>query len=868
MFDFGSQNSHQYIRLNMENFSLWQRSLAIQNDSFDKPREILRASFLAFREHAKLLVNEIAGLLPELTVHDITHLDALWRVADQICGADYPLTPAEAYVLGGAFLLHDAAHVLAAYTNRLADIKDSLAWKDLIAQQFDGVEPVSNSPQEQLALFQVLRQLHAKQAHELPHLHWQAPGTSSQIYLIEHAELRQYYGDLIGEIAESHHWSAHRVAEEFGDRILAAPGFLSPATWEVNALKIALLLRTADAAHIDSQRAPWFLFALRQPKGISEQHWRFQTKMGQLSRTPEGLLRISAGSPFGTNERQAWWLAYDTAKMIDRELNDAQALLQEYNCPPFAAKGVLNISSTNAFAKSVRTKDWEPVNVEPVISDVAKVITNFGGAKLYGDKPELALRELIQNSADAIRALRAFGQLGPLEGEIEVALTMENEQLWLHVTDQGIGMSKYVLTKVLPDFGNSLWSSDALRTELPGLASKQFQSVGQFGIGFFSVFMLGNHVSVTTRRYRTAEGDKNDQWLLEFENNLSSRPILRKPKEKEELLRAGTRVSVAISADILHKISAVRNKKWHIEGLPKFYGDVKFERWETQTEENIDFGLIVANLCPTIDISIKVKIGDNDAKCVVTPNDWENLPEINLLKRLYVRNHSLNEILEKGRLINLHDKKEGMVGRVGYFDDYSAIAFSSYKGILTGEIRKKFIGVILGKNNLNLARSEMLVSIAYKTWENWAHECLEIQGRQDVNMMLALHPICRKLRLCVYEFNGNHYSEHELLELLKTIREINVCIGTIEYDYDEDISKYQFENYFQLNEDILLCPKSKGDLFSWLGLEEISYQDRLESALKEAWGHFNLYEDKVEVGKVNNVDIFRRVYFYERHFSD
>ncbi|MBA2593659.1 MAG: hypothetical protein M3495_02490 [Pseudomonadota bacterium] len=53
--------------------------------------------------------------MPGLTVHDITHLDALWRVADQIAGPDYPINPAEAFVLGGAFLLHDAAHVMAGH---------------------------------------------------------------------------------------------------------------------------------------------------------------------------------------------------------------------------------------------------------------------------------------------------------------------------------------------------------------------------------------------------------------------------------------------------------------------------------------------------------------------------------------------------------------------------------------------------------------------------------------------------------------------------------------------------------------------------------------------------------------------------------
>jgi hypothetical protein len=135
------------------------------------------------------LVGEIGRLLPDLTVHDITHLDGLWRVADQIAGPDYPLNPAEAFVLGGAFLLHDAAHVLAAYEDGLAGVKRSIEWRDLIAQNFEDNEPAPGSPEERLALFQVLRHLHAKQARQLAKLSWIVPSTGEKVYLLEHFEL-------------------------------------------------------------------------------------------------------------------------------------------------------------------------------------------------------------------------------------------------------------------------------------------------------------------------------------------------------------------------------------------------------------------------------------------------------------------------------------------------------------------------------------------------------------------------------------------------------------------------------------------------------------------------------------------------------
>jgi len=128
--------------------ALWQRTLAPQRDRLDAPREVLRQALLGFRERVAALVQNLGAELPNLTVHDITHLDALWRVADQIAGPDYPINPAEAFVLGGAFLLHDAAHVMAAYPGGISSIKETVQWQDLIAQRYGGRDPEGRREEE------------------------------------------------------------------------------------------------------------------------------------------------------------------------------------------------------------------------------------------------------------------------------------------------------------------------------------------------------------------------------------------------------------------------------------------------------------------------------------------------------------------------------------------------------------------------------------------------------------------------------------------------------------------------------------------------------------------------------------------------
>jgi hypothetical protein len=91
-----------------DNTLLWQKSLSANvEDSNVAERERLRSAYEKLRERAKPVSEVIAKDLPDYTIHDITHLDALWEYADLVAGSNYQLTQCKAFVLGGAFLIHD-----------------------------------------------------------------------------------------------------------------------------------------------------------------------------------------------------------------------------------------------------------------------------------------------------------------------------------------------------------------------------------------------------------------------------------------------------------------------------------------------------------------------------------------------------------------------------------------------------------------------------------------------------------------------------------------------------------------------------------------------------------------------------------------
>lgn len=83
--------------------TLWRKSLGSLEEPYATSIERLRVAYLQFREKAAQLTDQIHKSLPNLTVHGLTHLDALWETADLIAGPDYPLNPMEGFVLGGPF---------------------------------------------------------------------------------------------------------------------------------------------------------------------------------------------------------------------------------------------------------------------------------------------------------------------------------------------------------------------------------------------------------------------------------------------------------------------------------------------------------------------------------------------------------------------------------------------------------------------------------------------------------------------------------------------------------------------------------------------------------------------------------------------
>ena len=141
---------------------------------------------------------------------------------------------------------------------------------------------------------------------------------------------------------------------------------------------------------------------------------------------------------------------------------------------------------------------------------------------LYSEK-EIFLRELISNASDACDRLRYAALTEPslAEGDANyrVVLTPVKSSRTLTVADNGIGMNHDELIENLGTIARS--GTAAFVNELTGDASKDMSLIGQFGVGFYSAFMVADKVEVLSRKAGESEGWR---WMSDGKGSFTIEP--------------------------------------------------------------------------------------------------------------------------------------------------------------------------------------------------------------------------------------------------------------------------------------------------------------------------------------------------------
>lgn len=117
--------------------------------------------------------------------------------------------------------------------------------------------------------------------------------------------------------------------------------------------------------------------------------------------------------------------------------------------------------------------------------------------------PDIFLRELVSNASDALDKLRIEGlsdpKLSGLSKDGKITVTIDKENRLLTISDNGIGMSRDELTSYLGTIARS-GTKEFIRAMQEAASANNSDLIGQFGIGFYSSFIVADKVTVTTKK--------------------------------------------------------------------------------------------------------------------------------------------------------------------------------------------------------------------------------------------------------------------------------------------------------------------------------------------------------------------------------
>jgi molecular chaperone HtpG len=215
-------------------------------------------------------------------------------------------------------------------------------------------------------------------------------------------------------------------------------------------------------------------------------------------------------------------------------------------------------------------------NFDVEVSKILQLMIN----SLYANK-DVALREIISNASDACDKMRYLSSQNSeiISEELKISIEVNKSKKILIISDNGIGMNKDDLVNNLGTIAKS--GTENFIKSLSGDNQKDVQLIGQFGVGFYSSFMIAKSVDVISKKY-----DDTNTWHWKSEG-LSQFTI---NESDEKILNHGTKI-------ILHLKNEANEflDRFHIKHIVQTYSDhinfpIEF------IPENLDAGVKIETL--------------------------------------------------------------------------------------------------------------------------------------------------------------------------------------------------------------------------------------------------------------------------------
>ncbi len=497
------------------------------------------------------LVAEILQLsrlpfFPDYTDHGVPHLKKVLEISDKLVGdrARQLFSAEDVAMLTFSILLHDLAlHVSeAGFQFLLRDPNWANSWRDflntakhwddrklvqvfgadeagaplaLVNDPFDHYSNLTESDRKLIGEF--IRQHHPQLAYEFALAGF--PGNDNRV--IPFGSFEQDLRELAGIIARSHGFPLRD-----GIRQLEQKQFNKLEHGDVHPVFLMGILRVADFLDLGSNRAPLIAFAYKEFKSpVSVKEWRTNQAFRTISWAnpdPESIfIPAKPTDVYSYLELKQWLAAIQSELDMDWAVfGEVYAAHPRFSCLGLTVRRVRS-NVTDDPAGFAKTASFVPMRVELGVAgaDVLKLFIE----PLYGDHPQIGIRELMQNSVDAVRERWEFEKKhnltdqapSKLQGDVVIWLDDPNKSgvAMLSVCDRGIGMTEEVIVNYFLKAGASFRRSIAWKKEFEseggateGHSKSRVLRSGRFGIGVLAAFLLGNEIEVLTRHITSDRG--------------------------------------------------------------------------------------------------------------------------------------------------------------------------------------------------------------------------------------------------------------------------------------------------------------------------------------------------------------------------
>ena len=328
--------------------------------------------------------------------------------------------------------------------------------------------------------------------------------------------------DSLALLCGSHNLPPESITDAQGVHYDKAVG-----TFAVNLAYLATVLRLADILDFDRERTPDELYrCISFTNTISIQEWEKHRQV-EGWKIDRDAVRFECAC-----ERPEYEHAIRRfLRFIDDELAAAHDLVRRFPAP-FTQYAIDLPTRTDGSRVQARDGAYLYAGDLEISLNRDEIVRLLMTEKLYGH-PSLAIRELLQNAWDALRHRKAImkrddgvdwsgGQV-----EFEHGVT-EHEREFVRCVDNGVGMDQRIVKDFLVRAGRSYYCSPEFERERLTFArvNADFDPCARFGIGFMSLFMLGEQIVIHTRRYGGSSGGLGEP-LIPSPRGSSARTMIR-----------------------------------------------------------------------------------------------------------------------------------------------------------------------------------------------------------------------------------------------------------------------------------------------------------------------------------------------------